>query len=94
MRPERGSTEHCTVVNNTLYENDTSRTESGEFQMQWNMVGNVFTNNIVYAGARCLITLNKSPVETKRPPASIDHNLYYCASGSKTSTWGERLLPV
>ena len=86
--PKRGSTEHCTVVNNTLYENDTSGTESGEFQMQWNMVDNVFANNIVYAGPRCLITLNKSQVETKQPPASIDHNLYYCASGSKTSSWG------
>jgi hypothetical protein len=92
--PERGRTEHCTVVNNTLYENDTSATESGEFQMQWNMVDNVFTNNIVYAGPRCLITLNKSPVERNQPPASFDHNLYYCASGSKTSTWGASSAPV
>ena len=81
------------MVDNTLYENDTSGTESGEFQMQWNMADNIFANNIVYAGPRCLITLNKSQVERKQPPASIDHNLYYCASGSKASTWGT-LLPV
>lgn len=87
--PERGHTEHCTVINNTLYDDDTSGTGSGEFQMQWNMSDNVFANNIVYAGPRCLITLNKSQVDKKHPPAFIDHNLYYCAAGSKASTWIE-----
>lgn len=85
--PERGHTDHCTVVNNTLYENDTSGTGSGEFQMQWNMADNIFANNIVYAGAHCFIALNRSQVDKKQPPVAIDHNLYYCASGSKASTW-------
>ncbi|MGC2326290.1 MAG: right-handed parallel beta-helix repeat-containing protein [Candidatus Sulfotelmatobacter sp.] len=85
--PERGHTEHSTVVNNTLYENDTSNTGSGEFQMQWNMADDIFENNIVYAGPRCLITLNRSQVEKDRPPVTIDHNLYYCASGANASTW-------
>src|ERR1700722_10422760 len=44
--PERGHTDHCTVVNNTLYDNDTSATGSGEFQMQWNMADDIFENNI------------------------------------------------
>jgi hypothetical protein len=87
--PERGRTEHSSVVNNTLFGNDTSGTGSGEFQMQWNMRDNIFANNIVYAGPRCLLSLNKSPVEKSRPPVSINHNLYYCASGSRVSTWGE-----
>ncbi|MGA8154416.1 MAG: right-handed parallel beta-helix repeat-containing protein [Terriglobales bacterium] len=85
--PDRGHTEHSTVVNNTLYENDTSATGSGEFQMQWNMADNIFANNIVYAGPHCLIAVHKSQVEKNQPPAAIDHNLYYCASGAKTSTW-------
>ena len=85
--PERGHTDHSTVVNNTLYENDTSRTGSGEFQMQWNMADNVFANNVVYAGADCLIAVNKSQVEKQQPPVTIDHNLYYCASGSNGSKW-------
>jgi hypothetical protein len=85
--PERGHTDHSTVVNNTFYENDTSRTGSGEFQMQWNMADNVFANNAVYAGADCLIAVNKSQVEQQQPPVTIDHNLYYCASGSKASKW-------
>jgi hypothetical protein len=85
--PERGHTDHCTVVNNTLYENDTSATGSGEFQMQWNMADDIFANNIVYAGSHCLVTINKSQVDKSQPPVIIDHNLYYCASGAKTSTW-------
>jgi Right handed beta helix region len=87
--PERGHTDHCTVVNNTLYDNDTAGTGSGEFQMQYNMENNVFKNNIVYAGNRCLITVNKSPLEGNTPPVSVDYNLYYCASGSKASEWKE-----
>ncbi len=85
--PERGHTDHSMVVNNTLYHNDTSGTGSGEFQMQWNMAGNIFANNIVYARPRCLISLNKSQVDKDRPSVTIDHNLYYCASGAKASTW-------
>jgi hypothetical protein len=85
--PERGHTDHCTVVNNTLYENDTSATGSGEFQMQWNMADDIFANNIVYAGPHCLIAVNKSQVDKDHPPVVIDHNLYYCASGSKASKW-------
>jgi len=85
--PERGHTEHCTVVNNTLYDNDTSGTGTGEFQMQWNMSDNIFANNIVYAGSRCLISLNKSQADKNHPSAETDHNLYYCASGAKASIW-------
>ena len=85
--PDRGRTEHATVINNTLYENDTSSTGSGEFQMQWNMAKNVFANNIVYAGPHCLISLTKTQVDKTRPPALIDHNLYYCAAGAEASTW-------
>jgi parallel beta helix pectate lyase-like protein len=85
--PERGHTEHCTVINNTLYDNDTSATGTGEFQMQWNMADNVFSNNIVYAGPRCLMSLNKSQLDKSQPPVKIDHNLFYCDSGAAESKW-------
>ena len=85
--PDRGHTEHSTVVNNTLYEDDTSATGTGEFQMQWNMTDNVFENNIVYAGPRCLFTRTRTQVDKNHPPALIDHNLYYCASGAAASAW-------
>jgi len=88
--PERGRTDHCTVINNTLYDDDTANTGSGEFQMQWNMADDVFENNIVYAGQKCLVTLNKSQVEKDQPPpVIIDHNLYYCDAGAKASAWSE-----
>ena len=87
--PERGHTDHCTVVNNTLYDNDTAATGAGEFQMQWNMADDIFENNIVHAGSRCLIAVNKSKVDRKNPPAIVDHNLYYCESGAKASKWME-----
>jgi hypothetical protein len=92
--PDRGHTDHSTVTNNTLYDNDTSGTGSGEFQMQWNMADNVFANNIVYAGARCLITLNKSQLDKNHPPVVIDHNLYYCVAGATASTWAETSATV
>ena len=92
--PERGHTEHSTVVGNTLYDNDTSGTGSGEFQMQWNLAGNIFANNIVYAGPRCLFALNRSQAKQSPPPVMIDHNLYYCALGSKASKWGASSGPV
>lgn len=85
--PERGRTEHSTVINNTLYQNDTSATGSGEFQMQWNMTDDIFANNIVYAGSACLFSLTRSKVEKDRRPVTIDHNLYYCAAGPQASRW-------
>jgi hypothetical protein len=86
--PERGVTDHCTVVNNTLYENDRSGTGSGEFQMQYNMTNDIFANNIVEAGPACLMIVNKSRFASKPPPVVIDHNLYDCASGAQASLWG------
>ena len=85
--PERGRTEHSTVINNTLYQNDTSATGSGEFQMQWNMTDDIFANNIVYAGSACLFSLTRSKAEKDRRPVTIDHNLYYCAAGPQASRW-------
>jgi hypothetical protein len=55
--------------------------------MQWNMADNIFANNIVYAGSRCLISSNKSQVDKNQSAVAIDHNIYYCTSGAKASTW-------
>jgi hypothetical protein len=62
--------------------------------MQWNMADNIFANNIVYAGSRCLISLDKSQVNKIHPAVTIDHNLYYCDSGAKASTWAEASATV
>jgi hypothetical protein len=33
-------------------------------------------------------------VEKSHPPVNVDHNLYYCASGSKASTWEDSAATV
>jgi hypothetical protein len=54
----------------------------------------MFANNIVYAGRRCLLAVSKSQVDGSQRPVVIDHNLYYCASGAKASTWGTSSAPM
>jgi hypothetical protein len=77
----RGGTDHCAVVNNTLYQNDTKNTGSGEFQIQYNATDNIFENNIVYAGAQGLLV---NDFTTSTPtPAVLDYNLYFSSGGQK-----------
>jgi len=35
-----------------------------------------------------MMAVNRSQVDKNKPPVTIDHNLYYCASGAK-ATWKE-----
>jgi hypothetical protein len=56
--------------------------------MQFNMTNNVFENNIVYAGSRCLMTSSKSgPADRNTSTVSIDYNVYYCAAEGDASKW-------
>src|SRR5437588_719088 len=68
-------TDHCTIVNNTLFQNDTKNTGSGEFQIQYYATNNVFKNNIVYASSQGLFINNYTNSEPD--PADVDYNLYY-----------------
>lgn len=80
----KGGTDHCTVVGNTLWQNDTQNTGSGEFQIQFNATNNVVENNIFYAGAQGLLV---NDFTTSTPaPAVLDYNLYYSA-GAQKFTW-------
>jgi hypothetical protein len=49
-----GGSSDITIVNNSLYDNDTKSTGSGEFQIQYRATGIVFENNIVEAGKQGL----------------------------------------
>lgn len=80
-----GGTSHCTVVNNTLYDNDTEMTGSGEFQIQFHATNNIFENNILYAGPQNLL-LNDFTKSTP-DPAKVDYNLYFAAAGAAAGTW-------
>jgi hypothetical protein len=83
--PTRGGTDHCTIVNNTLYGNDIKNTGSGELQIQFNATNNVFENNILYATRQGLLindfTLGASA------PAVVDYNLYYSLAGATNAQW-------
>jgi len=63
------------IVNNTLFENDTKNTGSGEFQIQYYATNNIFKNNIVYASSQGLFINNY--MNSEPDPADVDYNLYY-----------------
>ncbi|MGB7436355.1 MAG: putative Ig domain-containing protein [Candidatus Acidiferrum sp.] len=77
-----GGTQNCTIVNNTLYGDDTKNTGSGEFQVQYYATNNIFENNIVYATSQALFINNYTNSEPS--PVTVDYNLYY-SSVSATS---------
>jgi hypothetical protein len=70
-----GGADHCTIVNNTLFQNDTGNTGSGEFAIQYYATNNVFKNNIVSANAQGLF-INDYTKEGPEP-ADLDYNLYF-----------------
>jgi hypothetical protein len=97
-----GSSYHDVFVNNTLYNNATqpgNESEggsTGEFQIQ-NQVGSaqgdIFENNIVYAGAFNTWIFSYAPFSLMypAPPATLDWNLYHSAAGyaeGKSIWWG------
>jgi hypothetical protein len=73
---KRGGTDHCTIVNNTLYANDVQQTGSGEFQVQYYATNNVFKDNIVYANASQDLFFNNY-TKSESNPVDVDYNLYY-----------------
>jgi hypothetical protein len=81
----RGGSDNITIVNNTLYNDDTKNTGSGEFQIQWYATNNVFENNIVYAGAQGLMVHNFTASEPK--PATLDYNLYFLPAGATKAVY-------
>jgi len=80
-----GGSDHCTIANNTLYENDTSQSGSGEFQIQYHATNNVFKNNILYANAQGLLV--NSFVNSTVSPAALERNLYDTVNGAAPAQW-------
>jgi hypothetical protein len=82
-----GGTDHCTIVNNTLYADGTKGTSnnSGEFQIQFHATNNVYENNIVYANTQALFMNNYTA--TPLHPAAVDYNLYYSKAGAANGNW-------
>jgi Right handed beta helix region len=84
---KRGTTQDAVIVNNTLYRNDTWRTGTGEFLMQFYLRNNVFKNNIVYVGGHGKAMTSKSAHADDVPGVIMDHNLYYFPAGPKAASW-------
>ena len=80
-----GGTDHCTIVNNTLWGNDTKNTGSGEFQIQYYATNNMFKNNILYAGSQGLFV--NSFTNSESNPVDSDYNLFYSSVGSSAGQW-------
>ena len=84
-----GGSDHVVIVNNTLYNNNT-KNGGGEFQIQHNAppsAGNIFENNIVYAGSQNVWIYSYVSGST----ATANWNLYYSAKGYVQGTsidWG------
>jgi hypothetical protein len=80
----RGGTDHCMVVNNTLFGDDTKETGSGELQIQFHATNNLFANNIAYAEEARII--NNFTTSTANP-AVVDYDLYDSPVGVGKSVW-------
>jgi len=80
-----GGTENCTIVNNTLFHNDTKKTGSGEFQIQFHATENVFENNILFATEQALLV--NSFTKSTPDPATLDYNLYFSPVAASKATW-------
>ena len=78
-----GGSDHITIVNNTLFENDTKNTGSGELQVQYYATNCVFENNIVYASSQGLFINNYTNSEPS--PVAVDYNLYFSSLNSASA---------
>jgi hypothetical protein len=81
-----GSTDHCSIVNNTLFHNDGLQTGSGELQVQYfpgngSASNNIVENNIFSANSQGVLISDAFT----NPIAKLDYNLYFAPNGDPTN---------
>jgi parallel beta-helix repeat protein len=81
---ERGSTENCVIVNNTLYKNATQGDWGAELYVQFDTRNNIVKNNIIYANDARLFIESWSEVMTDN---IVDYNLFFAAGGGTDGSW-------
>jgi len=77
---QRGSTENCVIVNNTLFGNNTSNDYGGELYIQYDTRNNMIKNNVIVAGSAGWLIRSWSNVMQGNV---VDANLYFAASGAR-----------
>ncbi len=80
-----GGSNYVAIINNTLFENDTESTGSGELQVQYYATNNVFENNVVYATSQGLFINNFTDSEAN--PVTANYNIYYSSVGSGSANF-------
>lgn len=80
-----GGTDHCNFINNTLYQNDTTLSGTGEVQIQYNASNNQFKNNLVHANGQALFTSHYNAASPT--PLAMDGNLYFSPRGPGKGNW-------
>jgi hypothetical protein len=75
----RGSTEDCTIVNNTVV-----NTHGVELLVQFDTRDNVIANNVIVAGPQHDFVENAYPENVGN---QLDHNLYASVDGGASGTW-------
>jgi len=78
-----GGSQYVAIVNNTLFEDDTQNTGSGELQVQYHATNNVFENNVVYATSQGLFINNYTNSEAN--PVTADYNIYFSSVSSSAA---------
>ena len=80
---QRGSTQHCDIINNTLFDNDTRAQGNGELYLQFDTRYNVIRNNLFYAGAQNLFIGSWS----KKMTGNVVNNNWYFTNGAGEWQW-------
>jgi len=88
----RGSTRNCTIVNNTLFRNNTLEWENGELCLQYDTRNNIIKNNIFYASATAYgdhrgYFITNPFGQDASVPNIVDYNVYYIPGGELSSQW-------
>ena len=56
-----GGTDHCTIVNNTMWADGTASGAAGELQIQYNATNNTIMNNLFYASPTKVLSTTSQP---------------------------------
>ncbi len=80
---QRGATTGCTIVNNTLFNNNTRKAWGSELYVQYDTRNNVIMNNIIFANSARWYLRSWSKVMSGNV---MDYNLFYTGPGT-TGHW-------